>query len=459
MSVVLRVGQDLWTRARRVLPGGVSSNVKMDERPQPLFFTHAEGSRLYDCDGNAYIDYTCGYGPVILGHAYPPVVEALQRAAARGFNYGGQHEGEILLAERLAAAVPCIDMVRYNSSGSEVVAAAVRLARAYTRRSKIVKFAGHYHGWFDEELLATHPSPVGDAAPDGDASPDGDAAPDGDGPPGPESAGQPASSAAHVLVAPWNDAAALERLLAAHQGEVAAVLMEPIMCNSGAIMPAPGYLERARELCTRHGVVLIFDEVITGFRVDLGGAQALLGVTPDLAVFGKAVANGFPLSCVGGRREIMDLMSTGNVFHGGTFNGNPLGIASALATLDELARDDGAAFHRLTATGRRLMQGIRDAAAARGTPVLVQGPGPVFYMWFTDQPAITDYRSSARVSREPYARFAAAMLARGVRVIPGGRWYVTVSHTDADIDQTLNTVGTALEESIEKTAKSQRGEG
>lgn len=446
MSVVLRAGQQLWERARRVLPGGVSSNVKMEERPQPLFFTRAEGSRLYDCDGNAYIDYTCGYGPVILGHAHPPVVDALQRAAARGFIYGGQHEGEILLAERLADAVPCIEMVRYNSSGSEVVAAAVRLARAYTRRTKIVKFAGHYHGWFDEELLATHPSPVGDTSPVGDASPDGDA------PPEPESAGQPPSSAAHVLVAPWNDAGALERLLAAHPGEVAGVLMEPIMCNSGVIMPAPGYLERVRELCTRHGVVLIFDEVITGFRVYLGGAQALLGVTPDLAVFGKALANGFPLSCVGGRREIMDLITDGRVVHAGTFNGNPLGVAAALATIDELARDGGAAYRRLTATGTRLMRGIREAAAAKGTPVLVQGPGPVFYMWFTDQAAITDYPSSARVSREPYARFAAAMLARGVRVIPGGRWYVTLSHTDADIDQTLKTMAAALDDAFKKAA-------
>ncbi len=427
MHVNLLNGQRLLDRARHVLPGGVSSNIKMEERPQPLFFSRAEGSRLYDCDGNRYIDYTCGYGPVILGHAYPPVVNALQRAAAQGFLYGGQHEGEILLAERLAAVVPCIEMVRYNSTGSEAVAAAVRLARAYTGRTKLVRFAGHYHGWFDEELISTHPSADGETVPLL------------------ESQGQSPAAAAHILVAPWNDAAALERLLSTHAHEVAAILMEPIMCNSGVIMPAAGYLERVRALCTQHGIMLIFDEVITGFRVHLGGAQALLGVTPDLAVFGKAMANGFPLSCVGGRREIMDLISSGSVVHAGTFNGNPLGVASALATIDELARDGGAAYHRLNTTGRRLMQGIREVAAGKGIPVLVQGPGPVFYMWFTDRPSITDYRSSAQVSREPYARFAAAMLAGGVRVIPGGRWYVTYSHTDADVDQTLKAVAAALE--------------
>lgn len=433
MSVVLREGQRLWDRARRVLPGGVSSNVKMEERPQPLFFTRAEGSRLYDCDGNAYIDYTCGYGPVILGHAYPPVVEALQRAAARGFIYGGQHEGEVLLAERLASMVPCVEMVRYNSSGSEVVAAAVRLARAYTGRAKIVRFAGHYHGWFDEALVATHPAPDGGPTADGGASPQ------------PESAGQPPSSAAHVLVAPWNDAAALEQLLAAHRDDVAAVIMEPIMCNSGVIMPAPGYLQRVREACTRFGAVLIFDEVITGFRVHLGGAQALLDVTPDLAVFGKAMANGFPMSCVGGRRELMDLISDGTVVHAGTFNGNPLGVAAALATIDELARDRGAVYARLRTIGARLMHGIREAAAARGVPVVLQGPGPVFYMWFTGAAAIADYTASARVSREPYARFAAAMLDHGVRVIPGGRWYVTASHTDEDVERTIIAAAAALE--------------
>lgn len=427
MQLNLRNGQRLWERACQVLPGGVSSNVKMGEQPHPLFFVRAEGSRLFDCDGNVYIDYTCGYGPVVLGHANPAVVAALQRAATQGFVYGGQHEGEVRLAERLVEAVPCFEMVRYNSTGSEAVAAAVRLARAYTGRAKIVRFAGHYHGWFDEQLVSTHPAPDDDAVARL------------------ESVGQVPSAADHLIVAPWNNTVALERLFDEHAREIAGVLMEPIMCNSGVIMPSEGYLERARALCSQHDAVLIFDEVITGLRVHLGGAQALLGVIPDVAVFGKAMANGFPLSCLGGRRDIMEMIASGGVVHAGTFNGNPLGVAAALATLDELERDGGAAYRRLTTTGQRLMRGIREVATARGIPVLLQGPGPVFYMWFTDAPSVTDYRSSARVSRESYHRFSAALLASGVRVIPGGRWYVTCSHTEEDVDRTIEAVGAALD--------------
>lgn len=410
-----------------MLPGGVSSNVKMEERPLPLYFARAQGSRLYDCDGNVYIDYTCGYGPVILGHAHPAVVAAVETAARGGFLYGGQHEGEVLLAEQLAEIVPCIDMVRYNCTGSEVVAAAVRLARAFTGRPKIIRFEGHYHGWLDEQLLNTH-SPA-----------------DGDTIPRLESAGQPPAAAAEILVAPWNDLSALEQVLAAHPEEVAGILMEAIMCNSGVILPLPGYLEGVRALCTRYGSVLIFDEVITGFRVHLGGAQVLCGVIPDLAVFGKALGNGFPISCVGGRRELMDLIASGGVVHAGTFNGNPLGVAAALATVTELRRDNGAAYAQLNAFGTRLMQGIREAAERVGVPVLVQGTGPVFYVWLADVPRITDYRGSAQIDRAPYARFAMALLDAGVRVIPGGRWYVTCSHSEEDVERTLDAVESALE--------------
>ncbi len=426
----LRYGRQLWDRARRVLPGGVNSNVKMDERPQPLYFVRAEGSRLVDCDGNSYIDYTCGFGPVILGHAYPSVVHAIQQAAAQGLLYGGQHEAEVQLAELLRDLVPCIEMVRLNCTGSEAVAAAIRLARAYTGRTKIIRFAGHYHGWFDELLVSTHPP-----------------ADDTESVPLLESAGQPASAAAEVLVTRWNDLAALERLVAAHPGKVAAVLMEPIMCNSGVIFPETGYLQGVRDVCRRQGIVLIFDEVITGFRVHLGGAQALLNVVPDLAVFGKAMANGFPISCVGGRREILDLAAS-SVVHAGTFNGNPVGVAAALATLRELSSRANEIYAHLTALGTRLMHGIRQIAAAKNIPVLLQGPGAVFYMWFTPAPVVHDYATSAQIDRAPYARFAEAMLAAGVRIIPGGRWYVSFSHTDADVSRTLDAVAGALDAAV-----------
>jgi glutamate-1-semialdehyde 2,1-aminomutase len=405
----------------------VSSNVKMEERPQPLYFVRAEGARLFDYDGNEYIDYTCGYGPVILGHAHPAVTAAVQRAAARGLIFGGQHEGEVLLAERLAEIIPCVEMIRYNCTGSEAAAAAVRMARGYTGRTKIVRFAGHYHGWLDEQLVSTHPPADQEAAKT------------------PESRGQPPSASYHLLVAPWNDLPAIESIFAGRGDEIAAVLMEPIMCNAGFIMPADGYLQRIRNLCDQAGALLIFDEVITGFRVGPGGAQAMLGVTPDLAFFGKAMANGFPISCIGGRREILDLVATGRVVHAGTFNGNPMGVAAALATIDELTQDGGAAYAHLITIGTRLIQGIRDIAAAKGISLLLQGPGPVFYVWFTDATAIRSYRESAQVSREPYARFAVAMLAAGVRVIPGGRWYVSCSHTRQDVERTLEAVDAALD--------------
>src|SRR5437867_537702 len=335
----LRYGRQLWDRARRVLPGGVNSNVKMDERPQPLYFVRAEGSRLVDCDGNSYIDYTCGFGPVILGHAYPSVVHAIQQAAAQGLLYGGQHEAEVQLAELLRDLVPCIEMVRLNCTGSEAVAAAIRLARAYTGRTKVIRFAGHYHGWFDELLVSTHP---------------------------------PADEAESV---------------------------------------------------------------------------PLLNVVPDLAVFGKAMANGFPISCVGGRREILDLAAS-SVVHAGTFNGNPVGVAAALATLRELSSRANEIYAHLTALGTRLMHGIRQIAAAKNIPVPLQGPGAVFYMWFTPAPVVHDYATSARIDRAPYARFAEAMLAAGVRLIPGGRWYVSFSHTNADVSRTLDAVGGALDDAV-----------
>ena len=350
----------LLERARRSLAGGVSSPVR-GTVPVPLYFTRGEGPRLQDADGHWYLDYAGAWGPVILGYSHPAVVAAAHRAADRPLTYGAQHELEISVAERIQAAVPSAERVAFSSSGSEVVQLAHRLARAYTRRTLILKFEGHYHGWIDGALVSYHPR-------------------EGLGPREaphviPGSFGQVPNVVDNVLVAPWNDLDVLDGLFRAHPERIAGVMMEPVLCNSGCLMPAPGYLEGVRDLCRRHGALFIMDEVITGFRIALGGAQAHFGVTPDLSTFGKAVAGGAPLSVVAGRREIMEQTHGAGVAFGGTFNGNPLSLAIADATLAELARDGGALLVQANRTGQALMEGIRDLGRRHGLPLLVEGFG------------------------------------------------------------------------------------
>jgi len=417
------------TRARRVLAGGVNSNIRLAERPAPLVVTRGRGAEIEDLDGNTYIDYMLGMGPVILGHADPRVTAAVVAAVRDGLTFAGQHPLEADVAERIGAAVPSVEMLRCTCSGSEAVHAAVRIARAATGRWKVVRFDGHYHGWLDTIYVGDRPEEEGPVAPAL-----------------PGSRGQPPHALDDVLVLPWNNAQAVEAAAHRHHGQIAAVILEPILCNTGVIAPKPGYLEAIRAWCDREGAVLIFDEVITGFRVALGGAQSLLGVRPDLTVFGKAVANGFPLSAVGGRRDLMDLLASGGVLHGGTYNGNPPAMAAARATLDALAAAGGAVFAPMTATGRALMDGLRRAGAEAGVPVLVQGPGPVFQMWITSLPSIDDPRTAKTAGAAAYAQFAAAMLQRGVRVIPGGRWYLCAAHTDAHVARTLEAARGALAE-------------
>jgi glutamate-1-semialdehyde 2,1-aminomutase len=416
-------------RARRVLPGGVSSNIRLLERPQPLVFRRGRGAILEDVDGRTYIDYVCGMGPVVLGHGDPRVTEAIVEAVAQGLVFGGQHPFEAEVAERIAAAVPSVEAVRFTSSGSEAVHAAIRIARAATGRWKVVRFEGHYHGWLDTIYVGERPAPEGPAAPAI-----------------PGTRGQPAGALQDVIVLPWNDMEALRAAGHLYRGQLAAVIHEPILCNTGVIPPRPGYVEAIREWCDRERAVLIFDEVITGFRVASGGAQSLLGVTPDLTIFGKAVANGFPLSAVGGRRDVMDLLATGAVLHGGTYNGNPPAMAAARATLDALSADGGAAYRTMTEVGRSLMNGLRAAGEEMGVPVLVQGPGPVFHMWISTRDAIEDPRAARAEGAAEYAVFIEAMVRRGVRPIPGGRWYVSTAHTPDHVAQTLRAAREAFAE-------------
>jgi glutamate-1-semialdehyde 2,1-aminomutase len=417
--------------ARRYLAGGVSSNFRLGVRPVPLTFARAEGSKLVDVDGNVYIDYALGLGPAILGHAPPSVVRAVADSLGTGQLYGGQHEAERLLAREICRLVPCAERVRFSLSGTEAIQAALRLARAHTGRGTIVKFEGHYHGWLDNIYASVHPSEAEAGPPDAPRTV-------------PMTRGQDPNALSRLRVLPWNDPERLRATLEARPREIAAVIMEPIPCNTGVMLPVPGYLQEARRLCTRHGVILIFDEVITGFRVGLAGAQGLLGVAPDLTILAKALGAGFPISCLAGRAPLMERLGTGEVTHAGTYNSGVLSCVAARAALAELRRDGGAVYSRMERLGRRLMEGLREAAAAAGRPFLVQGLGTVFNTAFTDQPRVSNYRQYLRADRALQQRFVERLLERGVYITARGTWFLSAAHTQADIEATIEIAAEAL---------------
>jgi glutamate-1-semialdehyde 2,1-aminomutase len=414
-------------RSRRTLAGGVASSIRRGARPYPLFFQSGRGSRVTDVDQNTYIDYGLAWGPLILGHSPPEVAEAVGRQAKRGFTFGAQHELEYAVAERLASIIPCADAVCFATSGTEIVQVAIRLARAATARRLILKFEGHYHGWSDGVLASYHPTAEQIAA--------------SGGAPIPVSLGQVPIE--DLLVAEWNDVAAVERLFAQRGDEIAAVICEPILCNSGCIPPAPGFLERLRSITRERGALLIFDEVITGFRVHLQGAQGLFGVEPDLATYAKAIGAGTALSALAGKDRYMDLIAGGRVVHAGTLNGNPISLAAANAALEILARDNGAVYAPLARRGERLRSGLEQLIRASGSEVVTSGVGSVFQLSFMRQPART-YRDTLTANAARYSDFAMGMLDEGILLLPDGRWYVSIAHTDADIDFTLSAAERVL---------------
>lgn len=425
--------QSLYQRARSSLAGGVSSHFRVGGHPCPLFFDRAEGSRLYDADGNEYLDFALGQGPMILGHSPKSVLDAVEAAMRKGQLFAGQHELEVTVAERVQQCVPCAELIRFSNAGSEAIQAALRLARAYTGKTKWIKFEGQYHGWFDNVLISVAP-PLDQAGPRESPVPVA------------WSQGQMSSCFDEIIVLPWNDLDLFERTVARHRDDLAAVVTEPIMCNTNCIQPKPGFLEGLREICTREKIVLVFDEIITGFRPGLGGAQGLYGVTPDLATFGKAMANGFPISMLAGKQEFMRLIADGSVIHAGTYNANPMVMAATHATLACLSANNASVYDQLRSRGQTLMQGIRDIAAKAGHPVLVQGLGPMFNVAFTSASEITDYRSHVQsIDVVKYSRFVALMLERGVRLIGRGIWYVSAAHTEEDIERTLGAVADVLQ--------------
>jgi glutamate-1-semialdehyde 2,1-aminomutase len=417
--------RELHERSKKSLAGGVSSNIRLTEQPVPLFFERGEGAHLYDVDGNDYVDYVLGQGPNIFGHSPRFLHDAAIEAMKIGVTFAGQHRLEIEVSEKIQKLVPSAELVRYASSGTEVVQAALRVARAHTGRTKFIRFEGHYHGWVDSVSYSTAP-PLEAAGPY-------------DAPvPVPMSAGMAPGTADDNIVLPWNDIDVLRKAVEKHGNEVAAIITEPVLCNTNCIMPKEGYLEEMRRLCDERGIVMILDEVITGFRLAQGGAQELLGITPDLSTFAKAMAGGFPIAMLAGKREIMEQIADAKVLHGGTVNSNVLSMAATNAALDKLMADDGAAIKRLYSTGLKLMDGLKDLARKHELDVLIQGPGPAFAVSFTRH-EIHDYRShAANADHEMYARFVRGMMDRGVRLPGRGIWFVSTAHTDEDIRRTLD---------------------
>jgi glutamate-1-semialdehyde 2,1-aminomutase len=424
---------ELYELAKQTLAGGVSSNVRLLGKPHPLFFDRAEGSTIYDVDGNAYIDYVLAQGPMILGHSHPAVLDAVNTAMRKGQLYAGQHEWEIALAQKMVEIVPSAELCRFGLSGSEMVQAAMRLARAVTGRNLILRFEGHYHGWFDNVLVSVAP-PLDKAGPREHPNIL------------PGTVGQTASALQDFVVLPFNDLALVEDLFARQGDQIACIMLEPMMCNTGAIPPEPGFLQGLRHLCDQHGALLYFDETITGFRLSLAGAQGYYGVTPDLSSFAKAMAGGFANAALVGRRDLM-IRFAQDVNHSGTFNSNVISMAASVAAIAELEKDDGAVYKHIDRLGHRLMDGLRELGQRHEIPLHVQGLPCAFHVSFTEQPPIRDYRDyAAKTDKERYNDFTLAMLTRGVRLIGRGIWYVSAAHTDAQIDQTLAAADQALAE-------------
>ncbi|MBI3465690.1 MAG: aspartate aminotransferase family protein [Planctomycetes bacterium] len=422
--------KQLHDRACRVLAGGVSSEFRKFNQPHPLFYKRAQGARITDVDGNEYLDFALSQGPMILGHSHPEVLACVADQSAAGQLFAGQHLLELELAERLQRLIPCAELIRFSLSGSEANHAALRLARAITGRPKFVRFEGHYHGWLDNVASNVGGPSVESLGPRDEPRHI------------PWTAGLPPRIDEEFFVLPWNDADLVRRCFERHCHEIAAVITEPVMCNSGCIPPAAGSLQTLRSLCDERGSLLIFDEVITGFRLALGGAQEFFGVVPDLAVFGKALASGYPLSVLAGKSRYMQAIADGRVIHAGTMNaGNP-SIAATWATLEVMERDR---IHpRLFALGGQLMEGLRDASRRAGHPLLVQGPGPMFHAGLTPLEQVRDHRDTFSYDKAKYAAFVRGMQDRGIRLIGRGLWYVSAAHTVEDIEQAVRVAHDVL---------------
>lgn len=430
---------ELFQRAQQSLVEGVNSPSRGAAvySGGPIMLERGKGARVWDADGNEYIDFMMSFGALIQGHAHPKLVAVVAEAMAEGSHFAAATSAELEAAERFRRMVPSAEVVRFTNTGSEATMLALRLARAHTGRTKFLKFEGHYHGWYDPFLLNAHSH-----APERLGSRDAPARI-------PDSEGIPRTTFDDVVLAPWNDTQALERVMRQHGRELAGVITEPIMANMGCIPPREGYLQRLRELTSEYGALLIFDEVVTGFRYAPGGCQQYYGIRPDLSTFGKALGAGFPIGAVAGPRSILDRMRWGEnmVLHYGTFNGHRLTMEVVAANLDLLSAN--AVYSNLHAVGDAAICGLRDVFRRRKLRAIVQGFGPMFQIYFTERDAIHDYRDyCAYVDTARYSRFIHRLLDRGVYMTPsnGLHWIISTAHTPADIDKFLEAADQACAE-------------
>jgi glutamate-1-semialdehyde 2,1-aminomutase len=419
---------ELFDRAKRVLPGGVNSPVRAFRAVggAPFFVARAAGCRLTDADGKSYIDYVCSWGPLILGHAHPAVLDAVRQAAERGWTYGAPCEAEVELAEEVRRRMPALEMMRFVNSGTEATMSAVRLARAATGRDLIIKFDGCYHGHADGFLVKAGSGVATLGLPD--------------------SPGVPAALAGLTLTAPFNDAEAVAELFRSHRDRIAAVIVEPYVGNVGFIAPAPEFHPMLRDLCDKHGALLIFDEVMTGFRVAPGGAQERLGIRPDLTTLGKIIGGGFPVGVYGGRADLMRRIAPeGPVYQAGTLSGNPVAMAAGLATLRETNRQGF--YEGLERRTARLVAGLWEAAGRHGVAVTIGHAGSMWGLYFTAGP-VRNYADAKKADTALFARWHKAALERGVFLAPSAfeAAFVSSAHTDTDIDSTIAQLDAALGE-------------
>ncbi len=421
-----QLSEELFRKALQYLPGGVNSPVRAFRAVggNPFFVNKARGCRIWDVDGNEYVDYVGTWGPAIHGHAHPRIVQAVQETAVYGTSFGIPNPLEVKMAEMIRRLVPSVEKVRMCNSGTEATMSAIRLARGFTGREKIIKFEGCYHGHADSLLVKAGSGALTFGYPD--------------------SAGVPAAFTQHTLLAPYNDLDAVKALFAANPGAIAGIIVEPVPGNSGVFAPLPGFLEGLREVTEKNGALLIFDEVMTGFRVAKGGAQERFGIKPDLSCFGKIIGGGLPVGAFGGRAEIMDYLAPlGPVYQAGTLSGNPLAMAAGIASLELLLEND--CYTRLEQLGQQLESGMRDAAKSAGIPVRFNRVGAMFCAYFTDQP-VCNLADAMKSDRERFARYFRGMLEQGVFLAPSQfeAGFLSTAHTDADIEATIQAARTVL---------------